>query len=90
MNNIKNSLNQIISVFDFKLNKNIERIMKIGIKLSFILTLFSTLIMSLYITSNPSYIVYDLGTSLFKASTTFITAFIIYAIVFNKILKDIT
>ena len=74
------------SLFDF--NNRVEVIMNTGIEVCFVFTLISVFIMSLYITVNPLYILYDLGIALFKTSTTFIAVFFICGIAFNKILKD--
>ena len=70
------------------LNIAVKRIMVNGIKFSFIICLFSTLLLSIYISTNHSYVLYDLGISLFKSSTTFMVVFFIYGIVFNKLIKE--
>jgi hypothetical protein len=59
-----------------------------GLKLSFILVLLSTFIMSIYLTMNHSYIVYNVATSLFKSFTMFMAVFFINGIAFNTILKE--
>lgn len=74
------------SIFDF--NDKVKVIMNTGIKVCFVFTLISVFIMSLYISVNHSYILYDLGIGLFKASTTFIAVFFICGIAFSKILKN--
>ena len=74
------------SLFDF--NNRVKVIMNTGIEVCFVFTLISVFIMSLYITVNPSCILYDLGIALFKTSTTFISVFFICGIAFSKILKD--
>ncbi len=79
-------INKLIFLFDF--NPKVKAIMDTGIKVCFVFTLISVLIMSLYITTNHSYILYDLGIRLFKTSTTFIAIFLICGIAFNKIIKD--
>lgn len=79
-------INKLIFLFDF--NSKVKAIMDTGIKVCFVFTLISVLIMSLYITTNHSYILYDLGIRLFKTSTTFIAIFLICGIAFNKIIKD--
>ena len=74
------------SLFDF--NNRVKVIMNTGIEVCFVFTLISVFIMSLYITVNPLYILYDLVIALFKTSTTFIAVFFICGIAFSKILKD--
>ena len=64
--------------------------MYIGIKFSFILVLFATLLMSIYLTINQSYVLYDIATSLFKSFTMFMAIFFISGIAFNTILKEKT
>lgn len=79
---------KFLSKLYLDLDIKVKKIMLLGIRFSFITCLFSTLILSLYISSNNSYILYDLGISLFKSSTTFIVVFFIYGIVFNKLLQE--
>ena len=74
------------SLFDF--NNRVKVIMNTGIEVCFVFTLISVFIMSLYITVNPLYILYDLGIGLFKTSSTFIAVFFICGIACSKILKD--
>ena len=74
--------------FNFQLDSKVKKIMSTGLKVCFVLSLFSTLILSLYITINPSYILYDLGTSLLKSFSMFMSFFFIYGISFNLILKE--
>ena len=81
-------LKKLLSIVNFNYDKKVKKIMIVGIKSSFILTLFATLIMAIYISYNPSYIVYEVGTSLFKSATMFISMFIIVGTSFNYILKD--
>lgn len=69
-------------------NTKIKNIMSTGIKISFIAILFSTLIMAIYLTTNPSYILFDIGISLFKSFTMFIAMFLIDGIAFNKIVGN--
>ena len=80
--------NKIINKFLFLLDfsPKVKAIMNTGIKICFVLTLVSVLIMSLYITANHSYILYNLGIGLFKTSTMFIVIFLIFGITFNQIL----
>lgn len=89
LNSLKISYKTLISIFSFNLNEKAKKIMSIGIKISFVLTLFGTLLMSLYITTNPSYILFDLGTNLFKSGTWFISMFIVCGYSFSKICKDL-
>lgn len=84
-----NFFHKILSVFDTKnLKPSIKRIMKPGIRVSFILMLFSTLLLALYIQfSFPAYL-YDIGSLLFKSSSTFVVYFLICGVCFNKIAND--
>ena len=70
------------------IDKKVKKIMLDGIKFSFIICLFSTLILSLYISSNNTYLLFYLGISLFKSSTTFMVIFFVYGILFNKLLQE--
>ena len=68
-----------------KFDNKVKNIMFTGFKISFVLTLFSILILSIYTTSNPNYLLFDLGISLFKSSSIFFVMFFISGIAFNKI-----
>lgn len=85
---INKFVNKFLSVFDFNFIPKVKMIMNAGIKISFILVLFATLFMAIYISTNHSYILYDLGITLFKTFTMFIVMFLINGIAFNKIVKD--
>ena len=85
---MKDILIKIYSLFNSTFDLRVKRIMNTGIKISFIAILFSVLIMSIYITTNQSYILFNVSMSLFKTFTTFISMFLINGIAFNKILKD--
>lgn len=75
-------------IYTFDFEPKVKNIMNAGFKVCFILTLFSTFMMSLYITSIPNYILYDLGIVLFKTATTFMSMFLICGIAFSKIIKN--
>lgn len=83
-NKITNFFYSFFDIFD--LNPKVKKIMSTGITVSFIMTLFATFLMSLYI-STYSYILYDLGITLFKSFTTFMAIFLICGVAFNRILK---
>lgn len=85
---INSFINKFWSVFDFNFIPKVKSIMNAGIRISFILVLFATLLMAIYISTNPSYILYDLGITLFKTFTMFMVMFFINGIAFNKIVKD--
>lgn len=87
---LKNFFNKFISVFNFSFEPKVKNLMTAGIRISFILVLFSTLIMSIYLTTNQSYIVYEIGSSLFKSFTMFMAIFFISGVAFNTILKEKT
>ena len=82
--------NKFLSVFDFSFEPKVKNLMATGLRISFILVLFATLIMSIYLTTNQSYIVYEIGSSLFKSFTMFMAIFFISGVAFNTILKEKT
>jgi len=71
----KSFFNKFLSVFDFSFEPKVKNLMTAGVQISFILVLFATLIMSIYLTMNQSYIVYEIGSSLFKSFTMFMAIF---------------
>ena len=81
---------KFLSVFDFSFDPKVKNLMATGLRISFILVLFATLIMSIYLTMNQSYIVYEIGSSLFKSFTMFMAIFFISGVAFNTILKEKT
>ena len=87
INNIKNLYIKLLRIIDFNFEPSVKNIVGIGIKVSFIIMLFATLIMSIYISSNHSYILYNLGITLFRTSSMFIAMFLVNGIAFNTILK---
>ena len=88
MKSLKTFINKSLILFSFNINPKVKKIMKIGISLNFVLVLIATLIFSIYISSNQSYILYLLGSLFFKASTMFIAIFFIFGICFNKLLTE--
>lgn len=76
-----------------ELFKNIDeldlKIMKNGIKFSFIILLISIFILLLYLIFKNNPFLYKLGLSLFKTSTYFAIEFIICGIVVDSIKKGI-
>lgn len=80
-------LPDLFNLANFK--NSILTIMKTGISISFVLLLFSTLLLSLYIEFHSPNYLYELGCSIFKSSTTFIAFIIIYGFSFNKIACDL-
>ena len=85
-----NFFNKFLSVFDFSFEPKVKNLMATGLRITFILVLFATLIMSIYLTMNQSYIVYEIGSSLFKSFTMFMAIFFISGVAFNTILKEKT
>ena len=85
-----NFFNKFLSVFDFSFEPKVKNLMATGLRISFILVLFATLIMSIYLTMNQSYIVYEIGSSLFKSFTMFMAIFFISGVAFSTILKEKT
>lgn len=78
---IKNSFKNIDSI-------NLK-IIKKGLKISFLIMLFALLILVCYITSSKSLFTYYIGISLFKTSLYFGIEFIICGIVIDSIKKGI-
>lgn len=82
-------LKEIYNIFDFsKMDVHIKKIMKKGIQFSFIILLYSVLFLSIYIHDNSLSYLYLIGSSIFKASSLFITYFLILGISFNKIISN--
>ncbi len=80
------NLKSVIEVFNLKnIKEPIRNIMITGIRVCFVLLLFATLLLSLYIQINPQDYLYQIGSSLFKAFSMFIVFFFVYGISFNKI-----
>lgn len=82
-------LHTIAFIFDTsKLPVPLKRFMNNGIKISFILLLFSTLLMALYIDFMPSNNLFRLSSLLIKSTSTFIVSFIVFGAGFNRLLKE--
>ena len=64
------------------------RIMKKGLKFSFMLLVFSICILLFYLLSKNNLFLYNLGLSLFKVSTYFGIEFIICGVVVDTIKKE--
>ena len=67
-----------------KFDKSILKVMKSGMKFSFIFCLFSTLVLAVYETIHIPKLFYA-GICLFQSSLFFLVAFIAYGFIFNKI-----
>ncbi len=75
LNNLKN------------VDKKIIKVMKNGIKISFIICIIASFILSVYnINNNPS--IYYIGISIFKSGLFYIATIIMCGIAFNKIGTD--
>lgn len=80
----------ILEIFNFKnIREPIKYIMKVGMRTCFILLLFATLLLSLYIQFNHPNYLYEIGSTLFKTFSMFIAFFFVYGIGFNKIVNDL-
>jgi len=77
----------ITKIIKFDFNKSIIKIMKHGIRFSFILMLIATYILYIYKSINNFEIFY-IGISIFKSSLFFLVSFIIFGLSFNKIVKE--
>lgn len=67
------------------MDMSIARAMKVGFKVSFLLCLFSTFILSLYNTYPISHIIYDSSLILFRTGLFFAVSSFMSALVINKI-----
>jgi len=68
------------------LDKSILKLVKSGVRFSFVFCLFSTLVLAIYETVHIPSLFY-VGISLFQTGSFFLVAFIAYGFVFNKIIK---
>ena len=70
------------------IDKKIYKIMKNGIKFSFVFCLIASLILVTYCENyNPN--TYNIGVSLFKSGLFFLSTFVMCGFAFNKIINDI-
>jgi len=67
-----------------KFDKSILKVMKSGIRFSFMFCMFATLILTLYEFIHIPNLFYT-GISLFQTSLFFLVAFIVYGFVFNRV-----
>lgn len=65
-------------------DKTILKVMKSGIRFSFIFCLFATLILAMYQSVHTPKLFY-IGIYLFQAGLFFLIAFIIYSFIFNRV-----
>ena len=71
------------------LEKDIKKIMYKGFNFCYGILIISALILLFYILNPISYIIFESGIVLFKASLTFVACFFIGGVFTNKIKKDI-
>lgn len=71
------------------IDNSIIRIMKLGFKFSFILCLFFTYILFLYVLNPVSHIAFDIGYLGIKASLMFFVSFFVGALATDKIKNSI-
>ena len=88
MKNINLFIKKLHITFNLNVDSKVKLIMKSGIKFSFVLILISTLVFSIYITTNKDFELYNIGVALLKSGNMFIVFFIIFGICFNQILKE--
>ena len=87
---MKKNLHSLFEVFNLNnIKEPIKHIMVSGITICFILLLFSTLLLSLYIEFDTPNYLYEVGLILFKTFSLFITFFFVYGVSFNKIANDL-
>ena len=78
-------------LLEFKnIDMNITNLMKRGIKFSFLLIIFASIILLTYDFLFTYPIIYYAGFSLFKTNLFFIAVFIIFGFAFNKIKAEIS
>ncbi len=82
-------MNQLLIEFK-EMNSSILKLMKSGLKFSFVFNIFSTLILLTYDFGFAYPILYNTGISLFKTSLFFMVGFIICGFAFNKIYKELS
>ena len=78
-------MNKLLEEFK-NIDKSILKLMKSGIKFSFVFCLFATLVLATYETVHIP-ILLSIGFSLFKTSLFFFVAFITYAFAFDSVRK---
>ena len=79
----------ILKIFDInKLPIKLKKLTIAGVRISFIILLFSTLLMELYIDFKPSNILFEVSSLLIKSSSFFIVSFYIFGASFNRLLKE--
>ena len=88
MKNINLFIKKLHITFNLNVDSKVKLIIKSGIKFSFVLILISTLVFSIYITTNKDFELYNIGAALLKSGNMFIVFFIIFGICFNQILKE--
>ena len=78
-------------LLEFKnLDNTIINLMRSGIKFSFLLIIFASIILLIYDFLFTYHIIYYVGFSLFKTSLFFMAGFVIFAFAFNKIKAEIS
>lgn len=78
-------------LLEFKnIDMNITNLMKRGIKFSFLLIIFASIILLTYDFLFTYPIIYYAGFSLFKTSLFFMAGFVIFAFAFNRIKAEIS
>lgn len=73
----------------FNLDKTDLKIMKIGIKICFGISLVAILILSFYLFTVHSFFLYELGLTILKLSSYFLVEFIICGIVADMVKKQL-
>ena len=70
------------------IDEKILKIVKIGVKISFLLCIIATFLLATY-TVNGKLSTYYIGISLIRVSLFYIVGFIVCGIAFNNIMKDL-
>ena len=81
-------MKKLKTLFD-NLDKTDLKIMKIGIKICFVISAISIILLSIYLIFAHSIFLYNLGLSIFRLSTYFAVEFIICGIVADVVKKQI-
>lgn len=86
---MENIMHIVKKIFDTSmLPNNARKFISIGIKTSFVILLFSTLLMTLYIDFKPSNYLFEVSSLLIQSSSNFIVGLLILGASFNRIIKE--
>ena len=81
-------MKKLKTLFD-NLDKTDLKIMKIGIKICFVISIISIILLSIYLIFIHSIFLYNLGLAIFRLSTYFATEFIVCGLIADVVKKQI-